>query len=329
MKVFCSILALIFSFNSIAQLVQSSCTVEPSVIKSYRNDADRLVLKHYRAKSYSEKDSVSINPMYSDTLLKALISVYNATDLIARDTVVEIFNIHSRWSFELNFLRLEADSGLAWMNELELNNIPTGYAPLDDFLIPYNIEILGYLSSNSNLHQVSFAADSNINIQAICNELSLLPGISFAEPGTDFIGLLEDSYYFPQSSNITADVKSDHVELNYTKTWGSGIRTWTFRAYYDCSVEYVGSQGSSVFVSDPEFSLDLTKVYPNPATNKVSIIGPFLFVNYTLIDVNGKLVKSGSVASNEDIFINELASGVYFLHLQSESDRKIIKMLKR
>ncbi|MFK8039354.1 MAG: hypothetical protein AB8B74_13760 [Crocinitomicaceae bacterium] len=70
MKVYCLLLSvLLFSFESEAQLVQSNCTAKSNIIQFYQNDADRLVLSHYRAKNYSEKDSIPISPLHSDTLI--------------------------------------------------------------------------------------------------------------------------------------------------------------------------------------------------------------------------------------------------------------------
>ena len=112
------------SFTSTCQTVSSSCQVEGSVYKLYKNDADRMTIRRVNYIGSNYKDSVRINKQISRDYLSALMAVYNATALPAVDTITRLLNIHT-YNPGLNSLIVMADSNLIWMTNMRYNIFPT------------------------------------------------------------------------------------------------------------------------------------------------------------------------------------------------------------
>jgi hypothetical protein len=72
-------------------------------------------------------------------------------------------------------------------------------------------------------------------------------------------------------------------------------------------------------------------MYPNPARNTITITttNDILLENATIVNVNGKIVKSVSLKelTNNTIEINELSTGIYFVNIRSNSGKTTIKKL--
>ena len=118
-------------FDLNGQTIQSSCVTQDSVLEQYREDADRLALRKIYRQNLTYRDSIVIPAIHSDTVLNALIAVYNAISLPARDTVVSMFNLHSFNNPMTNYIEVDADSNSLWMQQLKIGNIPTGSIYID------------------------------------------------------------------------------------------------------------------------------------------------------------------------------------------------------
>ncbi|MDD3739703.1 MAG: Omp28-related outer membrane protein [Bacteroidales bacterium] len=64
-------------------------------------------------------------------------------------------------------------------------------------------------------------------------------------------------------------------------------------------------------------------IYPNPASDYIKISGLVNNSNYTITDITGKIVKSGTIFLSEDIIISDLKSGLYFIEI-SYSNKSIL-----
>jgi len=73
------------------QIVQSICTAPDSITEKYIDDADRLALRKTFRIGSSYRDSVTFSKSFSNVSQNALIAVYNAYSLPARDSVIRIF----------------------------------------------------------------------------------------------------------------------------------------------------------------------------------------------------------------------------------------------
>lgn len=295
-----------------AQKVQSTCTASPSIVQLYQEDADRMALDRIYRQNLKYKDSFNIPTVYSDTVLRALLAVYNATSLAARDSVAKYYQIHIYGKASVNSFKLYADSTLPWMRKLRQYNVNTGNPTVDAILSKYSLTVKDvYKPSFASYCEITFKSASNANLQIAMNELKNISGVNY----------VQHDYYYGSGNMIKDSIYTDHVELVYSYGWGDCHsfciyrRYWKFNVYFDCSVEYLGSWGNSApinwtNINDVE-QFDF-KVYPNPFQHSFSIDGLDEAVEFKLTDVYGKCYKSGICVGG---VINDLdlPAGIYLL----------------
>ena len=76
-------------------------------------------------------------------------------------------------------------------------------------------------------------------------------------------------------------------------------------------------------VTDVKVSL---KLYPNPAINYIRVLGLSEKANYIIYNLLGKKVGKGMVENDEDITIQNLSNGTYFIRIENAKAIKFIKI---
>jgi hypothetical protein len=76
-------------------------------------------------------------------------------------------------------------------------------------------------------------------------------------------------------------------------------------------------------INDVKFSL---KLYPNPAINYIRVLGLSEKANYIIYNLLGKKVGKGIVENDEDIMIQNLSNGTYFIRIENTKAIKFIKI---
>ncbi len=308
------------------QTVVSSCVAPDSIVKTFKDDADRLTVRRINAIHATYQDSVKIPKAWSDTVLKALIAVYNATTLPARNTVVGL-NIHTFPTPSLTDIDVSADSNLFWMHQLRSNIIPTGFSSLDSLISMYNLHVAYYhdYSHLLSFHTVSFQSDSNYNLSPLTTIFDSLNGVTYSSLGST-VG---------DGNDITDSILPTYVKLIYSYGWNdcpAGCifkHYWEFKVYYDCSVEFVGEYGSPYSGTNiqtnnkPAFS-----VHPNPFSSKITVDNNASSYEYYLINSYGQIIRRDKTNASEILHLDDLPTGVYALHLTVDNVTKTIKLVK-
>lgn len=75
-------------------------------------------------------------------------------------------------------------------------------------------------------------------------------------------------------------------------------------------------------------TLSDVQLAPNPFNDKISIINNKGPVSYSIIDITGRLVQSGSITGSEDINTSNVPNGIYSVIIQSLEDNSTHKMIK-
>lgn len=310
------------------QIVTSSCSAPDSIISIYNDDADRLALRKIHRNNLIYIDSVNIPQTHSDTILDALIAVYNAATLSERDTVTSIFEIHSFPDYVMNKFSIAADSSLYWMKELKNGNLTTGNSTIDSAITKYGLRIVLYqVSPASSTHTVSFNSKDNYNLLALTKTLDTISGVQYVEPDG----------FFGDGNNILDSVYNDHVELIYSIGWGdcpsgcTGEHLWKFNVYFDCSVEFVESYGNPLNEGAgapyPKTGILTNKttdlsVYPNPTTDNLNIAFPTPQKRQlNIYNINGALVHSDNLFNQlYQLTINTYPKGIYLLEIVEQDN---------
>jgi hypothetical protein len=309
------------------QSVPSSCTAHDSITSIYKKDADRLALRRTYYMNYTYKDSIQINPTQKSMYLKYLLAVYNATALPIRDTIIKMFNIHTNPEPDLNYFTIKANPAYQWVQNIQNNIYPTGQATVDYLMTKYSLHESGYYQSQG-YDLIRFRADTNYNLLPLANSFTAIAGVSDAD--------VESSY--DDTRNITDSINTAFGILNYSYGWGTcnnGCdyrKTWSFKIFPDCSVEYLGSTGDPLFLSVQEQMTGLQKnVYPNPFNNRLIIeVSPGNnTVQFELINTLGQIIKSWeSPEKTLELETSSLPQGLYYLKMSDGSRTGLIKLVR-
>lgn len=130
----------------------------------------------------------------------------------------------------------------------------------------------------------------------------------------------------PFDKSMTLELKDPNMDLNAASNWFEGcVGGSPGRAYTVCDV------GIGDFV-------DLSKayIYPNPATNQVSIVLPQASrgqrISCRILDMMGKQVKAITeqqiTESNLTIPVSDFLNGVYIIQLTNGNDHHTLKFVK-
>jgi len=326
MRIILPLALLLFSIQTTGQIV-SSCIAPDSIIEKYTEDAYRMTMKKFFRNNVNYKDSVHIPYNHVDTIMRALLAVYNATSLPARDTVVTMFDIHTFKSPYLNEIGVYADSGLGWMQQLQAGNVPTGDSAIDTIFSLYDLALSQYYVSTLAQDWVIFNTDSNYNTLALCGLFISLPGVLGSDPN-EFGG---------DGNDITDSIFTDHhVELTYSFGWGdcwSGCifrRYWKFNIDTNCSVEYIGSYGDDVSLqagieSKEKYKISVSPIPFSDHININEIMKPF---NYSLSGITGNVLKKGISINGTVDDLEFISPGIYFLRIQTDSEIISLEILK-
>jgi hypothetical protein len=297
--------------GALAQVVPSSCVAPDSVVKKYKEDAARLAVRKFFRRNYAEKDSVVIPKQHSDTVLNALLAVYNATSIPARDTVVGMYNVHTLPNPSLNRFMVYAPPNLAWMQQLQLGNVPTGTASVDSLLVPYGFYVTGFNVWSTNNASANLKTDSIYNTVAISKLFKALQGV----------GNASDNSLCCDGNDIQDSINSNHVALTYSIGWedcpaGCTFRRyWKFNVYNDCSVSFEGSWGTLLPTTIKDPLTSALSLSPNPANEILHINSPQATQAVAVIDVYGRVVyhQSQIINHKSQIDCSSWSSGLYLV----------------
>ena len=70
------------------------------------------------------------------------------------------------------------------------------------------------------------------------------------------------------------------------------------------------------------------QIFPNPFTDHINIVTEELALQYSIMDINGTIIKSNNLKDGQRIEIRNLKQGIYYLKLQSMGGTYIKKVIK-
>ena len=306
-----------------SQKIKSSCVANDSITSIYRDDADRLTVKRFYRIDSKFADSILIPKQISDTVLRALIAVYNATSLPARDTVINKLNIHTLSDIAINMFNIDADSNLGWVKNLRSGIIPCGNTRIDSLITPYNFKLLSFRQTYpSYVYRITMKSDSNYNINELTKRMKRVPEVISSS----------SVFWYGDGNRIIDSIYSDHVELIYSFGWGdcpSGCinrRYWKFNVYFDCSVEFINSYGKRLSIK--QALMETISLNPNPFTNHIKITGFNEEINYSIYNRIGIKYQEGTTINGIIENLESLESGIYFLVISNQNNVGTFKIVK-
>ncbi|MCK8482230.1 T9SS type A sorting domain-containing protein [Psychroserpens algicola] len=95
---------------------------------------------------------------------------------------------------------------------------------------------------------------------------------------------------------------------------------------YICELNKISKIDLSLSVD--EQSIDNITLYPNPTKESLNIANLRSNLKFTIHDVNGRVLKQGTVSPDQQIDVSALAQGCYFLSLNNLSVSTTLKFIK-
>lgn len=221
-------------------LVSDNDSAIPEALRAaYREDAARLALRHLTATGDSARTGVELPADLWDALYRALVRVYNARDLPARDSVVDLYTIHTFPNPTVRRIDLGLDSTAAWVRALRQGTVPTGEPRFDELVDTYDLSLERYYDFQLGDDFAVLRAAAPLNTIALAPMFRDIEGVYWTEPA----GSGGDG------SDIRATPLLNGWRLDYSVGFGDcpagciGRYTWMFRVSEDGSVTYVGATG--------------------------------------------------------------------------------------
>lgn len=190
----------------------------------------------------------------------------------------------------------------------------------------------------------SAAADSNYSVSFITADFSITAA------SLTITGLTEDNKVFDGTTNATASgtpVLSGVVSDNDVVLGGTPVFTFA-SAELGTDIQITttgfiitGADSGNYNLTQPTLSADIVTtlgvdditdvkfsliLYPNPAINYIRVLGFSEKANYSIYNLLGKKVGKGIVENDEDITIQNLSNGTYFIIIENAKAIKFIKM---
>ncbi|MBN2541621.1 hypothetical protein JXI42_02040 [bacterium] len=204
----------------------------------YYEDAARLALIDVLVR---EPSLIEIPEELIDLYYNGLLYVYNATELVARDSVVDIFNIHTFGDPVMYQFIVSVESSADWADAWAEGERLTGYSPIDNLMEAYDIQLVSFSDWGTMRYGV-LSTIKPYNIIALCYEFASIPGVRYAEPN----GLAGDG------NRLTGSIETEYISLTYSYGWGDCMagcisrHYWEFHVYYDGEVEFDRSYGDVI-----------------------------------------------------------------------------------
>jgi hypothetical protein len=332
--IFTSIFCLGLTMLTCAQSTPALCDAPDSVKDWYQLDADYLAVNQTLGQISTWKDSARINPQLSDLNMDALLAVYNATGLAARDTVTDKLKIRNYFRVRPLQMYLVVDSSAHWIKQWR-NGVfaNTGYRFMDSLVSLYphfTNPITPFLDSTII---VSLEFFRSYNIKALSSIFAQAEGVIYAEQGTMYGDGDSISISFVGNSAIATYSHGWNIPTNFGCYTGCPYRRyWQFQVdLSDCSVQYLGSYGDVLpqnYLSQPEEELPSLSVYPNPFRNVLYVAHVAPERPYQIYSSTGQALRSGRINQGEISDLETLPPGVYLLEIGLGTKTQRLRVLK-
>jgi hypothetical protein len=286
---------------------------------------------------------VQIPQAWQDTIMEGMSAISNAIAIPERDSVLNLYCVHDLVSSQhviTKELMVSVDTSYEWTQPWQNLEALTGDPMIDTIITRYALEVSEFYNwSFANV--ALLATDSLWNIYALIDSLQAVPGVYYAEP----------NYFLGTAGLILYQKAGTDRYYDFWFQWNDcfdgcdNAHAWKFKVYEDCSVEYLGYEDWWVFdyqpLPAPEncnlFSATGEKVadhgfmvFPNPAIDRITIIADNKGRRgYSLTDLTGRTVRTGSFTGQVVLDIADLPAGYYLLLLNKGGTHFYQKVVKK
>lgn len=218
--------------------------VSNSVVEFYEDDAVRLAVQLANSQGGAASASVIIPPALIEDMSNVLTAVH-ASEFIARDSVVDVYDVHIFDGFSLDKIVVGVStdtSGNAWVQKWLNGNRLTGNAEVDALMSTFSLDVDQVLELGESANVILVSEDP-INTAALINQFSFIEGVADVGQLRTETGDGDNIIVTPvagdaDSYNVVYEVSYDDCENGCQKT-----RSYEFGVNDNCTVSYINTFG--------------------------------------------------------------------------------------
>lgn len=203
----------------------------------YLDDAARIALHVVDSLGGCVREKVEFQNGLVQIIYNALIHIYNDSELVARDSVVDYW-IHTHPTPRFSPLIVDVAFGTTWVEAWKQDSLLTGNPQVDQLLECHDLQ-LGSLVRWPWFYEAELTVPRQLNIRALARRFMEIDSVVWAGAH----GAWGDG------NDIQARFTYSYWELDYSLGWGdcpagcTERHWWRFRVYSDGSVQFITSWG--------------------------------------------------------------------------------------
>jgi len=344
MKKILLLLVLVSFFNSTYAQVPSNCAIPPLLANEYHRDITQLAAQRLFELQSPDTIMVKVPQAYIDTISNGLAAIFNATSILERDSVFNLYCVHNLNPFSgfgaYDGFLVKVDTNYAWTNAWQNLITITGDPLMDSIVTKYSLTITNFYNWSIGNYAV-LSVDSSWNNYALIDSIEMVTGVLAAEQNS-LIGVAGKISFSKIGNTLYYDFDYEYQDCF---DGCDAYRRWKFKVNDDCSVEYLGfvdwcfwgvgqcplpaPLNCNVFTSIVEnnFKKEIV-LYPNPAKDKLNLKwNSTNTISITIYNALGQELSTTFLSKQDDsIDISNLQNGLYFLKV-SDGNKTWIKKL--
>lgn len=216
-----------------------------SIRNGFLGQAQEIGIMNYEFPSKSSLDAALISEATIQPFYFALINIYLAEELAARDSVISMYPFKLPLPNQMHEIIVTVSSTYEWTDNWTLLEMETGITQLDRLIEFYDLRVTWWRSM-APYHEdywFTLGTEKLVSEKGLSELFQSIPEIAIAEPNS----LRFDGDW------IRGSMSGEFVLIDFEKGWGdcpAGCaldHTWHFQVSPEGNVQYLGSSGDQIY----------------------------------------------------------------------------------
>lgn len=298
---------------------------------NYNFDAELLSVREIQQDSQHRfADSVFVPSELKNKYLNILSSIYLSQNNNIADTLFNTYKIHV-WA-EYSVISIKVNPLTKWVHTIINDSIRSGNETLDSILNTYSFAFDHKLDLGAD-YFIVIKSPLTLNLTPVIKKIEKIEGVILAE----YYGYQIELVPIDCSDEGTNDIQYSKTENTEYLTFSKGMnacpnycfspRIWKFEITNEHEAHFVESK---CLVPDnaETFTTSTCYAYPNPFNNTLKLNGLSGTEEITIFTSSGAIVHKCKASENE-LYLNKLPEGIYFIQIINGDKTQIKKVLKR
>ena len=226
---------------------------------------------------------------------------------------------------------LDSNASVSGNYSVKINNlINTNYGSVDELILPY-LDFTTHATNHKMTFKWAYSRSDALYSDELIVQLS-------SDCGNTFTNI----FYKTGNNLVTGPTQTTPFIPDSTQWKSASINLFSYAAkqYVLIKIVNVTDGGNNLYIDDIKITGDVVtnienindlrsyNIYPNPATNEISIEG-LISNNDEIQFLNsiGTTVKATKISQNNKITVNDLANGIYFIRISNQKNVQYKKLI--